>query len=204
MYDRSFPTAIPGTRKKTILIGDSRTANLRQLQKDSYLVRTLFQQDGDILWDFQWGAKFEELTTNLVPLLELHDTNLIDNQRTIVLWMGYNDTDDQPSASVREYIAYYNLMAMTWIARGAKVYVLNVGPGGRMPGSTEAEQQHFQARNRSITAFNAALHRGLLPQVHYLDCYRYLKDNGYHTVDGTHYDSDTSRKLYRYLLNKTK
>ena len=132
----SITTEIQGTRKKTILIGDSRTANLRQVRNNGKLIYDLLQQDGSIFWDFKWGATFADLTTTLVPRLEMNGLDTIDNKTKIVLWMGYNDTGNTPTAVVEEYIAYYNVMAMTWIARGAKVYVMNVGPAGHFKKNT--------------------------------------------------------------------
>lgn len=200
----AITTEIQGTKKKTVIIGDSRTANLRQVRNNGVLVKDLLEQNGSILWDFRWGAKFVDMTTTLVPRLEQLGLDTIDNKTKIVLWMGYNDTAAVPTATVEMYIAYYNLMAMTWIARGATVYVMNVGPSGRMPGATKAQRQEFSTRNQTIQDFNVSLSLGLLPNIHYIDCYGFLKDTGYSTVDGTHYNAATSKKIYRFLMNATK
>lgn len=201
---RAITTEIQGTKKKTVLIGDSRTANLRQVRNNGKLVYDLIEQNGSILWDFKWGATFVDLTTNLIPRLELSGLDTIDNKTTIVLWMGYNDTGSVATATVEEYIAYYNVMAMTWIARGAKVYVMNVGPGGRMSGASKRQKNDFNTRNKAIRAFNKTLSQNLLPQIKYLDCYGYLKDTGYGTTDGTHYNAATSKKIYRFAMDAIK
>ena len=134
----------------------------------------------------------------------MNGLDTIDNKTKIVLWMGYNDTSNTPTAVVEEYIAYYNLMAMTWIARGAKVYVMNVGPGGRMPGATKKQKQGYTERNKVIQTFNEKLSVGLLPQIEYIDCYGYLKDTGFGTTDGTHYNAATSKKIYSFAINAIK
>lgn len=198
---QAVTTVIQGKKKKTIFIGDSRTANLRQVRHDGKLIYDLLQQDGSILWDFKWGATFVDLTTTLVPRLEMNGLDTIDNKTKIVLWMGYNDTSNTPTAVVEEYIAYYNVMAMTWIARGAKVYVMNVGPAGRMPGASKKQKTEFNNRNKTVRTFNEKLSTGLLPQIQYIDCYGYLKDTGYGTTDGTHYNASTSKKIYSFALN---
>ena len=172
----SITTEIQGKKKKTIIIGDSRTANLRQVRNNGKLIYDLLQQDGSIFWDFKWGATFADLTTTLVPRLEMNGLDTIDNKTKIVLWMGYNDTGNTPTAVVEEYIAYYNRMAMTWIARGAKVYVMNVGPAGRYKKASKAQKEEYKARNKKIRAFNKSLKEGLLPQIKYIDCYGYLMD----------------------------
>lgn len=197
-------TQIQGTKKKTILIGDSRTANLRQVRNNGKLIYDLLQQDGSVLWDFKWGATFADLTTTLVPRLEMSGLDTIDNKTTIVLWMGYNDTGSVKTAVVEEYIAYYNLMAMTWIARGAKVYVMNVGPAGRMKTANAKQKQEAKDRNKQIRAFNKSLKEGLLPQIHYIDCYGYLIDTDYATSDGTHYVPVTSKGIYKFVMNAIK
>lgn len=197
-------TQIQGTKKKTVLIGDSRTANLRQVRNNGKLIYDLIQQDGSVLWDFKWGATFIDLTTNLIPRLESLGLDTIDNKTTIVLWMGFNDTGSVATATVEEYIAYYNVMAMTWIARGAKVYVMNVGPGGRMPGATKRQKADFDTRNKAIRTFNKKLSQNLLPQVKYIDCYGFLKDTGYGTTDGVHFNAATSKRIYSFVMSAIK
>ena len=201
---QSVTTVVQGTKKKTIFIGDSRTANLRQVRNNGKLIYDLLQQDGSVLWDFKWGATFVDLTTTLSPRLEMSGLDTIDNKTKIVLWMGYNDTSNTPTAVVEEYIAYYNLMAMTWIARGAKVYVMNVGPAGRMPGASGKQKQGYTDRNKVIRTFNEKLSVSLLPQIKYIDCYGYLKDTGFGTTDGTHYNAATSKKIYSFTINAIK
>lgn len=201
---QSVTTVVQGTKKKTIFIGDSRTANLRQVRNNGKLIYDLLQQDGSVLWDFKWGATFVDLTTTLIPRLEMSGLDTIDNKTKIVLWMGYNDTSNTPTAIVEEYIAYYNLMAMTWIARGAKVYVMNVGPAGRMPGASGKQKQGYTDRNKVIRTFNEKLSVSLLPQIKYIDCYGYLKDTGFGTTDGTHYNAATSKKIYSFAINAIK
>ena len=201
---QSVTTVVQGTKKKTIFIGDSRTANLRQVRNNGKLIYDLLQQDGSVLWDFKWGATFVDLTTTLIPRLEMSGLDTIDNKTKIVLWMGYNDTSNTPTAVVEEYIAYYNLMAMTWIARGAKVYVMNVGPAGRMPGASRKQKQGYTDRNKVIRTFNEKLSVSLLPQIKYIDCYGYLKDTGFGTTDGTHYNAATSKKIYSFAINAIK
>ena len=200
----SITTEIQGTKKKTIIIGDSRTANLRQVLNNGKLIYDLLQQDGSIFWDFKWGATFADLTTTLVPRLEMNGLDTIDNKTKIVLWMGYNDTSNTPTAAVEEYIAYYNLMAMTWIARGAKVYVMNVGPAGHFKKASKAQKEEYKARNKKIRAFNKSLKEGLLPQIRYIDCYGYLMDTDYGTSDGTHYVAITSNGIYKFIMNAIK
>ena len=94
------------SKKKIVLIGDSRTANLRQEQMGGKLIYDLLQQDGTVLWDFKWGAKFIDMTTTLVPRLEMSGLDTIDSKTKIVLWMGYNDAVGTPTASATAPVYY--------------------------------------------------------------------------------------------------
>ena len=190
-----------GSKKKIVLIGDSRTASLREVRTGK-LIYDLFQQDGSILWDFKWGAKFTDMTTNLVPRLETSNFDAVDPNTTIVVWMGYNDACGVPAASAGEYVNYYNLMTALWTLRGAKVYIVNVGPAGCKPNQTAKDKLDAKARNKKIRAFNNTLKEGLSDQATYLDLYRYLVDYGYSTVDNTHYLPATNKVVYRYIMNR--
>ncbi len=196
---------VQASRKKVVFIGDSRTANLRQEQMGGKLIYDLIQQDGTVLWDFKWGAKFTDMTTNLIPRLEQQGLDTINNKTKIVLWMGYNDAVGIPTATVQEYINYYNLMAVLWEARGAKVYVVNVGPAGKKSGgATDAEKANYKANNKKIRAWNKALKQGLRPEIKYIDIYANLIETGYATSDGTHYRPLTSKGIYRDVMKAVK
>lgn len=195
-------TETKAAKQKIVLIGDSRTASLRHEQMGGELIYDLLQQDGQIYWDFKWGAHFSDLTTNLVPRLELSGLDTIDSNTKIVLWMGYNDVCGVQTATVNEYITYYNLMAALWEARGAKVYVVNVGPAGRKyGGATEAQKQDYKERNKKIRAFNKSLRDGLRSEIGYIDIYANLIETDFATSDGIHYRPTTSKGIYRDILN---
>lgn len=196
---------IQASKKKIVLIGDSRTANLRQEQKNGKLDYDLLKQEGSVLWDYKWGAKFSDLTTTLVPRLELSGLDTIDSKTKIVLWMGYNDAVGTPTASASDYVNYYNLMAALWEARGAKVYVVNVGPAGRRHGgATEAQKREDKAKNKKIRAFNKTLKEGLRSDIKYIDIYANLMETDYATSDGTHYRPVTSKGIYRDIMKAVK
>ena len=193
------------SKKKIVIIGDSRTANLRQEQKGGKLVYDLLKQEGSILWDYKWGAKFSDMTTTLVPRLEMSGLDTIDRKTKIVLWMGYNDAVGTPTATANDYVNYYNLMAALWEARGAKVYVVNVGPAGRRHGgATEAQKREDKAKNKKIRAFNKTLKNGLRSDIKYIDIYANLIETDYATSDGTHYRPLTSKGIYRDIMKAVK
>ena len=195
---------IQAAKKKTVFIGDSRTAGLRQARMGGPLVRDLIQQDGSILWDFKWGANFVDLTTNLLPRLELSGPTVIDNRTTIVVWMGFNDVIHMQTATVTEYINLYKIMTALWTARGAKVYFMNLGPRGNWTGAKKYQKEQFKTDNKKLRSFNKQLKANLPAQASYIDIYSYLVDNGYATTDGTHYSLSTSKRIYNFVIKKTK
>lgn len=189
-------------KKKTIFIGDSRTANLRQVRMGGPLIKDLIQQDGSTLWDFKWGANFVDLTTNLLPRLELNGLDTIDGKTTIVVWMGYNDVINMQTATVNEYINLYKIMAALWTARGAKVYFMNLGPRGNWSRATRAQQMQYKADNKKLRSFNKKLKADFPSQAKYIDVYTYLVNSGYATTDGTHYSAATSKRIYNFVIKK--
>lgn len=193
------------SKAKIVLIGDSRTANLREEQKGGKLVYDLIKQEGKVLWDYKWGAKFTDMTTTLVPRLEMSGLDTINSKTKVVLWMGYNDAVGAPTATANDYVNYYNLMAALWEARGAKVYVVNVGPAGRRHGgATEAQKREDKVKNKKIRAFNKTLKNGLRPEIKYIDIYTNLMETDYATSDGTHYRPLTSKGIYRDIMKAVK
>lgn len=196
-------TVSTAAAKKTILIGDSRTANLRQVRVGGPLIKDLIVQDDNILWDFKWGARLTDMVSYLVPRLELSGLDTINNKTKIVIWMGFNDAVNDTGAT-QDYINYLNLMTALWKARGAKVYYMNIGPAGNRPGATKADKDFYAMRNKKIRAFNKSLKNNLSSQVKYIDCYTYLVNNGYTTTDGTHYNAATSRRVYSFIMQKIK
>lgn len=107
----------------------------------------------------------------------------IKGNEDVFIWLGVNDVDN-----ISRYIDCINGIAQAWKKDGVNIYVLAVGPVENDPYVTNAE----------IEIFNARMKAGL-KGVRYLDLYSYLKKNGYDTIDGTHYDEATSKKVYSYI-----
>ena len=53
--------------------------------------------------------------------------------------------------------------------------------------------------NAKIESFNNTIKSGLNSSVKYCDTYTKIKSSGYNATDGTHYDKDTSAKIYEYM-----
>ena len=103
----------------------------------------------------------------------------------IFIWLGVNDV-----YNISNYISLLNEEVPKWKAKGANVYIVAVGQVTKDPYVTNEEIEEFNSRMKNEVV-----------NVKYLDLYSYLKKNGYRTTDGTHYDNETTWKIYRYLMS---
>ena len=104
----------------------------------------------------------------------------------VIIWLGVNDY-----GNINNYIEAVNNQASIWASRGAAVYYVEVGPVDSDP----------YINNEQIEDFNRKLQEGLSSNVRLIKLYDKLKNEGYTTVDGTHYNSATTQKIYDYLVN---
>lgn len=111
---------------------------------------------------------------------------LLKGNDDVFIWLGVNDVHN-----ISNYISYINEIAREWKKTGVNVYVLAVGPVETDPYVT----------NEEIEDFNARMKAGL-EGVWHLDLYSYLEKVGYKTIDGIHYDNETSNKIYSYIMKQ--
>ncbi len=133
------------------------------------------------IWSCKVGAGYDWMTTEGVPNIE----GDIENNTAVIFLFGVNDP-----ANIANYINYVNYKANEWDGLGAKTYYVAVGPVTNDPYVT----------NTQIEAFNESLKVSLAGVV-YIDIYTYLMENGYSTVDGTHYPDNVSIAIYNYILS---
>ncbi len=125
------------------------------------------------------GAGYDWLISTAIPALEeLVSSDTEVDECVIVLGLGVNDT-----YNIDEYIDAYNELLSEYT-----VYVVSVNP---------VEEGSEFVSNGQIRSFNDKL---LELDIDYIDCYSYLIDTGFETVDGVHYTADTYKKIYYYLL----
>lgn len=134
----------------------------------------------DSIWSCLSSMGYTWMTTTGVPQIE----DEIENNTAVIILMGVNDP-----FQVNNYINYINEKAAQWAALGAKTYFVSVGPVQSDPYVT----------NKEIESFNAAMQANLV-NVTYIDIYTYLMEDGFSTLDGTHYPADVSIKIYNYIL----
>ena len=75
----------------------------------------------------------------------------------------------------------------------------SAGSGCLYCGSGQVTKDPY-VTNEEIEDFNARMKKEVAG-AKYADLYSYLKKQGYKTTDGTHYDNETTWKIYRYLMS---
>lgn len=108
-----------------------------------------------------------------------------------VINMGVNDLYNANS-----YVEYINKLAKNY---KGDIYYLSVNPVEE----SKAANNGYSIKNSDIEKFNSTLKSGL-KNVTYLDSYNYLKNNGFSTTDGIHYDKNTYQKIYNYINSNVK
>lgn len=108
-----------------------------------------------------------------------------------VINMGVNDLYNANS-----YVEYINKLAKNY---KGDIYYLSVNPVEE----SKAANNGYSIKNSDIEKFNSTLKSGL-KNVTYLDSYNYLKNNGFSTTDGIHYDKNTYQKIYSYINSNVK
>ncbi len=149
--------------------------------------RTVAMRDAvgdDSVWACMDSMGYSWMVSEAVPAVE----DEITQNSAVIILMGVNDI-----YNLSNYIEYTNAKAAEWAAKGANTYFVSVGPVDDDPYVTNAE----------IEAFNASLQAGLTG-VTYIDMYNYLMENGYSTLDGTHYPDDVSIAIYTYIVDNLK
>lgn len=171
-YTLPIPTVVDRTAQSDIMfVGDSRTMQM--------LAAT---EDAEYTWIGESTRGYEWFVNIGIPMI---DEKAQPGSR-IVLQLGVNDL----SRAV-EFAGLLNQKAMEWEQKGAHLYVVSVNP----------IDAHQTLSNDEVVQFNNVLRQFLLPQIEYLDTYSYLKEDGYLTLDGVHYDQTTYQKIFHFILN---
>lgn len=104
--------------------------------------------------------------------------------KTVIINLGVNDLDSGA------YLRLYNGLPDEFLDNN-KVIFMSVNPcdGG------------YSYLNSRIEAFNNDMRDGLDSRITFLDSYTYLMWNGYSTVDGLHYTSDTYINIYNFVYD---
>ncbi len=127
------------------------------------------------------GAGFNFLSAQLSNIKKQTSTN-------IIFWFGVNDLPN-----VSKYISTYNQLQLS-IGTNNRIYVVAVTP---CSGS-------YSYLNPDIESFNSTMQKGLDGNIKYIDLCSYVKQIGFNSPDGLHYDSATYSSIYNYIMMSLK
>ncbi len=138
-------------------------------------------QGGGVSWVCENGKGYDWLTSKAIGQAE----RIIGKGTKVVVCLGVNDTEH-----VQQYATLINGKAAEWAALGAKTYYVSVNPVTTNPHRTEEE----------VETFNSTM-PGLLSGVNWIDTHSYLINNGYTSVDGMHYNTDTYNTIFSLIIS---
>ena len=138
-------------------------------------------ENDNITWICEIGMGYKWFRDTALKTLQ----EQMKGNEDIFVWLGVNDV-----YNISNYISLLNEEIPKWKAQGADVYIVAVGQVTKDPYVTNEEIEDFNARMKKEVA-----------GAKYADLYSYLKKQGYKTTDGTHYDNETTWKIYRYLMS---
>ena len=171
-----YVTAPPEDKKEArlIFVGDSRTVGLKSTIGGGKNLYIAKSSQG-----YVWFSKTAVKT--LKKRLESYPYS------TVVFNFGVNDVDN-----VYAYIGLYKKLIGEY--PNAKFYIMSVNP-------IQSKKGSWYVTNKMIRSFNSIM-KAAFPD-RYLDCYEELKQKGFQTVDGLHYNQATYRKIYAFAVRET-
>lgn len=154
-----------------LFVGDSRTVQLQMAVGSS-----------DKAYVAKIGEGYNWFKNTAMPQIQEN----AGNGTTMIINFGVNDL-----ANASKYIKLVNNNIDAWTEAGITVYYAAVTPVGDCK----------TVSNDQIERFNARLQSELDPRIKWLDGYSYLKQTGFNTADGLHYNRSTYKNLYSYYMS---
>lgn len=155
-----------------IFVGDSRTLGMRDAVKDNC---TYIGAEGE---GYRWFAS--DGITELRTALEN------DPSRKVIINLGINDPEN-----MEVYLDFYHNLSSEF--SDTPFYFMSVNPLGK-------DADFDIVNDEIIKDFNASL-KDEFPE-NFLDCYSYLKENGFETVDELHYTENTYKDIHRFVVDQ--
>lgn len=157
-----------------IFVGDSRTVGMRD---------ALFRDGGTDSCSFiaKSGEGFHWLYHD--GIVELEEALRENPYATVIFNLGVNDLRE-----AEQYISFYQELFSVY--HDPSFYIMSVNP--------VIDEKCSGASNEEIEAFNKRMQEEFPGR--YLDCYGYLLEYGFETVDGLHYSNDTYRAIHHFAV----
>ena len=169
---------------RVIFIGDSRTVQMYSYvantwKNNSYSTGGVTQVGND-LFVAQGSMGLNWMKSTGIPAAKTYFKSGV----SVAILMGVNDLRNQDS-----YIEYLNSNINSWTATGAKFYFVTVNPCDGW----------YSSMNSRIKSFNTNLKNKLSKKIGWINTH----DNiSFVTVDGLHYNKNTSIEIYNYIKNR--
>ena len=138
-------------------------------------------ENDNITWICEVGMGYKWLRDTALKTLQ----EQMKGNEDIFVWLGVNDV-----YNISNYISLLNEEIPKWKAQGADVYIVAVGQVTKDPYVTNEEIEDFNRQNEKRSC-RCEICRSLFLS----------EKQGYKTTDGTHYDNETTWKIYRYLMS---
>jgi hypothetical protein len=124
------------------------------------------------------GEGYNFLINNAIQQAEeIEQENTDVEHWKYIICLGINDL-----GNIDKYIETYNELSLT-----KDLYLVSVNP----------IEYHSYITNDSVKSFNDQLKS--IENIHYIDSYASLIENGFSTVDGIHYTNDTYDDIYNII-----
>ncbi len=158
------------TSGKVLFVGDSRTVGM----KNSVSASSRVSFTAKVSMGYSWLIGTAD--TTIKAALKKNPS------MTVVFGLGVNDL-----GNIHSYISYYNKLIRSY--PDAEFVFLAVNP---------ITYSNAYISNSKIAAFNKMLKNAFGSR--YLDTNTWMTKNGFSTVDGLHYTTETYKKLYSYIM----
>ena len=137
-------------------------------------------EGGGVSWICENGKGYDWMMETALPQADA----IVGKGTKVVFCLGVNDPEHAWA-----YAREVNAKAAQWAERGASTYYVSVNPVWENPYTTEDEVKDF---NTSMASS--------LSGVKFINTHDTLVADGYRIVDGLHYDDETSRRIFNYII----
>ena len=168
---------------KRFLIGDSRTVGMFRSVNSNSSATAIELAAGKVTigidtWSCKSAMRYDWMVSTGIPNIE----NKLDSNSALIILMGVNGLD------VDNYVRYLNEKIPIWQKKGIRVYFVSVMP---------CSGSHSNLNPR-IDAFNEKIKT--VEGIRYIDVHTYMMTDGFYSGDGLHFNSETNKKVYKYIM----
>lgn len=171
--ESSYSTLKTVNKDGYIFIGDSRTVQMSQAVNAGDGIHFIAESSMGYNW----------FVNQAIPMLEQMLSENPDEHYDIIIAMGVNDIND-----LSLYISKYDELAIKYPDQS--FHYLSVNPINDSPS--------INCTTKQINAFNSSL-KSNFPEK-YIDTYSLLKERGFNSADGLHYDNDTYQFIFDEVI----